>query len=148
MNREIKFRVFDEERELMGVVTEITYYDNGSGPCWVRVNIPQLAHLQSYYQSNFIEKTAILMQYTGLKDRNNNEIYEGDILEITGNYNPGKYIVMWDDYRVAWWGKSIKCDKRERQHDDDYYQLLGSWQDEITEVIGNIYENPELLEVE
>lgn len=73
---------------------------------------------------------------------------EGDILEITGNHKPGKYIVVWDKYRVAWWGKNIKCDKREREHDDDYYQLLGSWQDEITEVIGNIYENPELLEVE
>lgn len=87
-------------------------------------------------------------QYTGLKDRNNNEIYEGDILEITGNYNPGKYIVIWDDYRVAWWGENIKKKSRERQYDDDHYQLLGAFQKDITEIIGDIYRNPELLEVE
>jgi uncharacterized phage protein (TIGR01671 family) len=85
-------------------------------------------------------------QYTGLKDRNNNEIYEGDILEITGNYNPGKYIVIWDDYRVAWWGENIKKKSRDRQYDDDHYQLLGAFQKDITEIIGNIYENKELLQ--
>lgn len=87
-------------------------------------------------------------QFTGIYDSKGNKIYKGDILEITGNHKPGKYIVVWDKYRVAWWGKNIKYDKREREHDDDWFQLLGSiFQSLVREVIGNGIDNPELLEV-
>jgi uncharacterized phage protein (TIGR01671 family) len=82
-------------------------------------------------------------QYTGLKDKKGKKIYEGDIIKISGDYKPGIYTVIWDSYRVAWWLKNVK--QREREHDDDYYQLLdNTWQDR--EIIGNIHDNPELLE--
>ena len=66
-------------------------------------------------------------QYTGLKDKNGVEIYEGDIVKRWGNI----YIVIWDKigFRMKW----TKEDSVNR------------FPDELCEVIGNIYENPELL---
>jgi len=86
-------------------------------------------------------------QWTGLKDCEGYKIYEGDIVRITGNYKPGLYIVFWDEHRVAWWGKNVKRDRRDLQYDDDFYQLLGDcFQMTSREVVGNIYDDPELLD--
>jgi len=68
-----------------------------------------------------------LMQYTGLKDKNGQEIYEGDILKF--NTKGGNEMI----YEVKWRGKGFKPT---RMSEDN--------QEEI-EIIGNIYENPELL---
>lgn len=71
-------------------------------------------------------------QYTGLKDKNRVEIYEGDIYHI-GDKNI-RYVVVWNDTRLI--GKQLGSNS---------YAGLSYWQDKI-EIIGNIYENPELLE--
>jgi len=82
-------------------------------------------------------------QYTTLKDDNDKEIYQGDLVKF--NDRTIVYEVIWDPYRVAWWLKDVKADKRERDRDTDHQQLLNnSWQQRV--VIGNIYDNPELLE--
>lgn len=73
----------------------------------------------------------VLEQYTGLKDKNGKEIYEGDILlDDTGE--PLEY------WRVRYiWGKFVgECNLVS----EDIFELRG------LEVIGNIHENPELLE--
>ena len=77
-----------------------------------------------------------LMQYTGLHDKYGKEIYEGDILKI--DWDDGRYpehiiekAVYWDDDDACWQlgeGGSPKKDAKNHM-----------------EVIGNIYENPELL---
>jgi len=86
-------------------------------------------------------------QWTGLLDSEGYKIFEGDIVKITGNYKPGLYIVFWDEHRVAWWGKNVKLDRRDLQYDDDFYQLLGDcFQVTSREVVGNIYDDPELLD--
>ena len=76
-------------------------------------------------------------QYTGLTDKNGVKIFEGDILGgyLDDNY-PENQTVMEVVWCNCWWGtKEIGCDP----------DLL-EWEDgEILEIIGNIYDNPELL---
>lgn len=71
-----------------------------------------------------------IMQYTGLHDKNGVQIYEGDIVRCKiGKGIIPVWAVVWND-NGAEWSKG--------------YQKLSSYQ-KTTEVIGNIYENPELL---
>ena len=74
------------------------------------------------------------MQFTGLKDKNGKEIYEGDIVS---NNNE-----IWDIYYVegAW-----KMGFNGKRKDNDHFFLL---EPQYSEVIGNIYENSELLKGE
>lgn len=75
-----------------------------------------------------------VMQFTGLKDKNKKDIYEGDVLEIGGDKI--RAVVYWND-KFAWWDL------------EDYEHSLGLLIETRRfvdiEVIGNIYENPELL---
>lgn len=71
----------------------------------------------------------ILMQYTGLKDKNGVEIYEGDIIECDNE----KHLISWNNEQSGFWPFTTR---------------IGNLYERIRlgfEVIGNIYENPELL---
>ena len=76
----------------------------------------------------------IPMQYIGLKDKNGKEIYEGDIIECFGNYNKGIYII--DFYEGGFRPFADSDDGLPYPHPEE------------CEVIGNIYENLELLKGE
>ncbi len=67
-------------------------------------------------------------QFTGLKDKNQKEIYEGDIVKYWGGIAP----IVYDKYGFAIWNS-----------DCDFFDIN---QPESIEVIGNIFENPELLD--
>jgi hypothetical protein len=73
-----------------------------------------------------------IMQYSGLRDKQGVEIYEGDILE-SGNLH---YKLVWED------GKACELHNKKDKYAP---RFTFNYLDEI-EVIGNIYENPELLE--
>ena len=73
-------------------------------------------------------------QYTGLTDKNGKKIFEGDILK--GSWNT-IFKVVYDDCYLGFRAK----EKTDFHNCIDYYGL------NTIEVIGNIYDNPELLEV-
>lgn len=74
-------------------------------------------------------------QYTGLKDKNGRKIFEGDIVKVYLAYKTIVCIVKWEDCSYVL--QDIKI--------QDYKYSMGKSFE--LEVIGNIYDNPELLEV-
>lgn len=127
--REIKFRIWDVENKEMLNVQELDFEPTFYGG--------RIAIRPDQYNDYFDTEDMILMQYTGLHDKNGKEIYEGDIVnakykkvEITG-------IVKYDaDY----------CEYRIYNKNETEYMYL--WKNINLEVIGNAYDNPELLKEE
>ncbi len=115
--REIKFRVWDTKRK-----------------SWYNVNIDYLlCEDNELLNGIFTRKDLIFNQFTGLKDKNNKEIYEGDILKLRDGY--GSLVkVFFED------GIFLVND----ESFDHGMPLLCQW-NESSEIIGNINENKELL---
>jgi len=120
MGREIKFRAWDKRAKK-----------------WVKSF--QLYFPKCELAGNFVSDEDIeLIQYTGLKDRVGKEIYEGDVLApMKNDYSPeykGDWIMTFD--RGTFLAVSV---------DDRFETWAPYWTEQQFEIIGNIYENPELL---
>lgn len=91
-----------------------------------------------FYNHNDVYSDYIFMQYTGLKDANGKEIYEGDI--VVEVYK-GEFSICLTTFEK----KPLKSGTYEVKWNKIGFNL-GSEDGRDYEVIGNIYENPELLE--
>ena len=124
MNRLIKFRAWDSDNEKMVTGDLFTARSIISRIKWIAVpNGTWDFEIERSFNGD-------LMQYTGLKDKNGKEIYEGDIVKLT-------YPVMpeWaEQKRVVEWLDN-KCK----------FSICVGDAREVKEIIGNIYENKELL---
>lgn len=146
MTREIKFRAWDKEEGKMLYSGE-EYYDydfrcdeHGNLTCYS--NCP--------YADSFGEehdqwiKLDNVMQYTGLKDKNGKDIYEGDILRLWRSEGlkgglRGEYAYPLRVEYCDLWAQFVVVDEANKEQ-------FGIWQQfGAFEVIGNIYENPGLL---
>ena len=136
MKREIKFRALkkDTKEWIIGDLTHLYY-------CYDKIS--------NINESCSIEKETV-GQYTGLKDRNNKEIYEGDIIRypvgisslnnfvthVVVYYIDGfKFEVIGKKYHRKYGNQQIKCTPRKPNYSE--------W--DKCEIIGNIHENKELL---
>ena len=134
--RVVKFRAWDKEIEKIYPVLKIDFVEE-----WVSM-YSKIAGRHYNWLNNLV-----LMQYTGLEDKNGVEIYEGDILELRANpfnkkrdlfqvvFKDGGFRDEWNNYI----GQYLPPDIRNRQ--GGRVRL-----NEACEVVGNIYENPELLQ--
>lgn len=133
--REIKFRAWDKKTKQMFLnYASNTLSDGG-------INV-----VRFHASSDLLCANWELMQFTGLKDKNGKEIYEGDILgqdcsmvdDYTGkaSIEVQKLVVRWGKERLCW---SVYCP--DAMIKDDWNNIPRN-----AYVIGNIYENPELLE--
>lgn len=76
-----------------------------------------------------------VMQFTGLKDKNGKEIYEGDV--VWRDLNRFPYVVEWNS--------GNERDGRAKRH--GFWPMCQDITDHTYEIIGNIYENPELKKI-
>ncbi|MEQ7071139.1 YopX family protein [Enterococcus avium] len=126
-----KFRAWWIQDEVMTHIDTLEFLQGGirvSDGCW---------------HEKFLGDEVILMQSTGLKDKNGVEIFEGDVVKVSnhpfqkkedspGIEIDGNYFINWSEHSLTWLAGDLLL-----------YQLKP-----YIEVIGNRFENPELLEVE
>lgn len=136
MNREIKFRAWDKEEKKMHYSDSKLDYgiwfslDSGKAEC-----LRNCAYTDTFGdEHDDWQPFDNIMQNTGLPDKKDKEIYEGDIMEDKHL----RYRVVWDDEEGAWSLESIKSGAR---------YGIGKANSNKFEIIGNIFANPELLEL-
>jgi uncharacterized phage protein (TIGR01671 family) len=125
--RDIKFRYWDKITKKLYEVGQID---------WDKKTISPKNYI-GYTQSFISFEQTELMEYTGLKDKNGVEIYEGDIVKSLINI----FVVVYEKGSFC-----VKGINRNQKY-TIYQELMMSDKAKLSlEIIGNNYENPELLE--
>jgi uncharacterized phage protein (TIGR01671 family) len=126
--REIKFRAWNKKHKIMSQSFSFSSFDGNVFCDWAAITNDELWH----------SKDMDIMQYTGLKDKNGKKVFEGDII----GYSDKKGIVRFTEY------DDNECHRVFRHF--GYLVNNDTLPDVVDElengsVIGNIYENPEIM---
>ena len=118
MNDRFKFRFWDKETQTMQKIPMVELRH--------RITLDKI----------FADDRVIFMQCTGLKDKNGKLIYEKDIIKCSHGCEFAIGVIEWDSKELQF---ALKIE-------DAFYSIRQETKFDIIEILGNIYENPELLE--
>lgn len=157
----LRFRAWHKTWEEMGKIKRIRFDDDG--------NVTTVLFIGKDFGINATIDKIELMQSTGLKDKNGKEIFEGDIVEFEDEvwYTDGGFyenkdeaydsvqtnnrvVIIYDGFEWDldnFWKGTSDCSSAWMSIFEDHMQSFKYFLQNEASVIGNIYENPELLEV-
>jgi uncharacterized phage protein (TIGR01671 family) len=123
MDREIKFRIWDKKSKHF---------------CYTDENMDYFAYFPRiddmvYWDGNPMDDRVVLSQYTGINDKKGRPIYEGDILNDADD--------LFIDAMVRFDAGGFGVDAIY----DCIFCYLGDLDQDVLEVVGNVFENPELI---
>lgn len=137
--KDIKFRVWNKSAWRMEEVVSIIWKKGELFQIATQEQLEEHGQIM-YYTSDFTKKLLEIMQYTGYQDEDSTEIYRGDIVDFIdygvdgeSKHNCNGEIILEDG---AWHvTNSVSTSE------------LSNYEDGAIKVVGNIFKNPELLEV-
>lgn len=125
-----KFRAWSTDKKIMAEVRTLRFTD-------------ELVETDKFVERSI--EGAKLMQSTGLKDKNGKEIFEGDILKVANNDSSWFEVVKYDHDKAMFISKEVNL--KYEVPETPLYDLFSPYLFKVV-VIGNIWENRDLLGVE
>lgn len=129
MNREIKFRAIYKGCMVYGNLIQGTY--DGKP-------FTQIERSDSHDFAQYEVEGSTVGQFTGLKDKNGKEIYEADIIRLSDG-DVSHHRIFWDIKSGRWMDERLEDGDSLTGYDD--FSFVSD-----CEIVGNIYENPELID--